>query len=145
MTKRRLVWIPDIQILNIHELLSKAVNKVMSQDPLLFLTVPHLRLLVDSTFKQVSVLYIEDVKLKFQIYYKYKSDVNITDIFYIELEKFPHINQYNGSGEYDRYRVNMLSKMLYDDVSTVDPYEEDLKTNKGLEILYKLKLIRLEK
>ena len=39
----------------------------------------------------------------------------------------------------------MFSKMLYDDVSTADPYEEDLKTNKGLEILYKLKLIRLEK
>lgn len=147
MTKRRLVWVPDIQILDIHKLLSHTVNEVISKDPLLFLTIPYLELLQYNEFKQVSLLYIEDVKLKFQIYYKYKykSDAGIIDKFCIELEKFSHINQYNGAGEYDRYRVNMLSKMLYDDVSTVDPYEEDLKTNKGLEILYKLKLIRLEK
>ena len=145
MTKRRLVWIPNIHILDLHKLLSLAVNKVMSQDPLLFLTVPDLRLLVHSISKQVSVLYIEDVELKFQIYYRYNSCASTVDRLYIELGKFPYINQYNGSDEYDRYRVNMFSKMLYDDVSMVDPYEKDLKTNKGLEILYKLKLIRLEK
>ena len=138
------MWRPNIEILDIHKLLSHAVNKVMSQDPLLFLTVPDLRLLMDSAFKQVSVLCIEDVELKFQIYYDYycKSNAAIIDKLCIELIKF----SYNGSDEeYDRYRVNKYTKMLYDDVSTVHPYEEDLKTNKGLEILYKLKLIRLEK
>lgn len=140
------MWRPNIEILDIHKLLSYAVNKVISQDPLLFLTVPDLRLLVDSAFKQVSVLYIEDVELKFQICYEYESDDAITDKLCIELTKFSHINQYNGvAEEYDRYGVNIYTKMLYDDISTAHPYEEDLKTNKGLEILYKLKLIRLEK
>ena len=104
MTKRRLVWRPNIEILDIHKLLSHAVNKVMSQDPLLFLTVPDLRLLMNSAFKQVSVLCIEDVELKFQIYYDYycKSNAAIIDKLCIELIKFPC----NGSDEkYDRYRT----------------------------------------
>ena len=128
MTKRKLVWIPNTHILDIHKLLSRTVNEVISKDPLLFLTVPDLRLLVDNKFKQVSVLYIEDVELKFYLYYRYHSYFGITDTLYLELTKFPHINQYNGSGEeYIRYRVNILTNILYNDLSLHHPYEEDLK------------------
>lgn len=128
-----LIWLPKIQE-DIHEIIESVINDTISKDPLLFLTYPKLELLEYNADLQRCVLNVENTKILF--YYCYS---NFDKCFTIEM--ITDLENYYKVFDYDRVKVSLCDKILHDDAEDTDPLEKDIPQCKGLEILYKLKLI----
>ena len=130
-----LIWLPKIQE-DIHEVIESVINNTLSKDPLLFLTYPKLELLEYNAAQQRCVLYVENTRILFYYCYNsYYEDKCFTIEMTTDLE-----NKYKVF-DYDRVKVSLYNKILHDDAEDIDPLEKDIPQCKGLEILYKLKLI----
>lgn len=127
-----LIWLPKIQE-NLYEVIQFVINDTISKDPLLFLTYPKLELLEYNAAQQRCVLYVENTRILFTYYY---SNFYENEFFTIELTY--HIDTLSS---YDRVKVSLNDKILHDDISDIDPLEKDIPQCKGLEVLFKLKLI----
>lgn len=132
---KSLIWLPKIQE-DIYEVIQFAINNTVPKDPLLFLTYPKLELLEYNNAQQRCVLYVENIEILF--YYCYGTFYN-NKCFTIEMITDLE-NKYKVS-DYDRMKVSLYDKILHDDVEDIDLLEKDIPQCKGLEILYKLKLI----
>lgn len=126
-----LIWLPKIQE-NLYEVIESVINDTISKDPLLFLTYPTLAIVRYNNALQKCILYAENSKMLFTYYY---STLYENKFFNIEL------TTYTNTSSYDRVKVSLNDKILHDDINNVDPFEKDIPQCKGLEILYKLKLI----
>lgn len=130
-----LIWLPKIQE-DIYEVIQFSINDTVSKDPLLFLTYPKLELLEYNNAQQRCVLYVENIKILF--YYCYST-------FYenkcFTIEMITDLENKYKVFDYDRMKVSLYDKILHDDAEDTDPLEKDIPQCKGLEILYKLKLI----
>jgi len=127
-----LIWLPKIQE-NLYEVIESVINDTISKDPLLFLTYPTLAIVEYNSAQQKCIMYAENTKILFTYYYS-----TFYENKFFNMELTTHTDTLSS---YDRVRVSLNDKILHDDISNVDPFEEDIPQCKALEVLYKLKLI----